>query len=153
MASPTTTSAGYGLNNSGESYGITTLVWGTDGLLTSPAPGGSYAGTGYYIVESVDQETDNEVIYGENGTGQKAWRVNIVNGQKWTLSVQDDTGMTAPKVGNTVNIRDGGALIDNTVGAVYTAVIVSSGERFTRKGAAMRNLTVENLLLVDDQPA
>lgn len=156
----TTQSSGY------SNVGITTLIWGTDGFLTSPipagalAPGGAnpYAGTGYYIVESVDQETDAETIYIENGTGQKASRIIINNGQRWTLSVQDDTAMSPPQVGDNVSIKDGACLIVGTSSGsastiIYTAKVISSGERFTRKGAAMRNITVENLALVDSQTA
>lgn len=145
MSSPTTTSAGYTINSSSN---VTTLVWGTDGLLTSPAPGGSFAGTGFYIVESIDQETDVEPIYIENGTGQKVARILINNGARWTISVQDDTGMTAPTVGTTITIKDGAGLL-GAIGTAYTAHIVASGERFTRKGAAMRNITAEKLTLVD----
>lgn len=143
-----TTSAGYSIASSS---GVTTLLWGTDGLLASPAPGGSFAGTGYYIVESVDQETDSETIYIENGTGQKAARIIINNGQKWTISVQDDTTMLPPQVGDTVSVLDGANLIGGTANAMtqYSAKVVSSGERFSRKGAAMRNITVERLTLVD----
>ena len=156
MASPTTTSSGYNNQNSNTPYGITSLIWGTDGILTSPHPvSGTYAGTGYYIVESVDQETDSEVIHGENGSGQKAWRVTIENGQRWVLSVQDDTAFTPPKIGMSVTIQDAANLIGTTPSAgtyyKYLAIVVSSGERFTRKGAAMRNITVENLSLVDSQ--
>lgn len=144
MAYPTL-SAGYSLASSS---GVTTLLWGTDGLLATPAPGGTFAGTGFYIVESVDQETDAEVIHGENGTGQKAWRVIINNGQKFTISVQDDTTMTPPVVGTTITIIDGANLFGNgRVG--HSAHVVSSGEKFTRKGAAMRNITAEWLTLVD----
>ena len=146
MAYPTLTS-GYSIASSS---GVTTLLWGTDGLLASPAPGGSFAGTGYYIVESVDQETDAEQIYIENGTGQKAARIIINHGQKWTLSVQDDTTMTVPPtVGNTVSVIDGAGLIAGGHATSYTARVISSGERFSRKGAAMRNITVEKLTLVD----
>ena len=146
MASPTTTSAGY---TNVSSSGVTTLIWGTDGLIVLPAPSSNtFAGTGYYIVESVDEETDNEIIYIENGTGQKVARINIINGARWTISVQDDTSMTPPIVGGTVSIKDGAGLL-GTVGTAYTAHVVNSGERFTRKGAAMRNLTVEKLTLVD----
>ena len=149
----TTQSSGY------SNVGITTLIWGTDGILTSPAPGsGTYAGTGFYIVESVDQETDAETIHIENGTGQKASRIIINNGQRWTLSVQDDTAMTPPQVGDSVTVKDGACLIGGTASGSataikYTAVVVASGERFSRKGAAMRNITVENLALVDSQTA
>ena len=149
----TTQSTGY------TNTGISTLIWGTDGLLATPAPGsGSYAGTGFYILESVDQETDVEPIYVENGTGQKASRILINNGQRWTLSVQDDTAMTPPQVADTVTIKDGACLIGGVASSSataikYSAVVVASGERFTRKGVAMRNITVENLALVDSQTA
>ena len=144
MAYPTL-SAGYSLASSSS---VTTLLWGTDGLLNTPAPGGSFAGTGYYIVESADQETDAEVIHGENGTGQKAWRVIINNGWKFTMTVQDDTTMTPPIVGNVVGIVDGANLIGGGRIA-YNAHVVASGEKFTRKGVAMRNISCERLTLVD----
>ena len=148
MSVPTVTSNGYSIASSS---GVTTLIWGTDGLLVSPAPGGGYAGTGYYIVESVDQDTDAEPIYGENGTGQKAWRVIIKHGHKWTISVQDDSVMTPPTVGTSVSVLDGAGLISGSASSKgsYTAKVISSGEKFTRKGAAMRNITVEKLTLVD----
>ena len=141
-----TQSTGYTLDSSS---GVTSLIWGTDGLLRNPAPvSGTFAGTGYYIVESVDQETDSEQIYIENGTGQKAARVIITHGHKWTFSVQDDTGMTPPMVGDTVSILDGAGLI--TGGRLaYNAIVIASGGRFSRKGAAMRNISVERLTLVD----
>jgi hypothetical protein len=139
-----TLSAGYSFLSS---TGIS-AKWGTDGLLTSPSPGGTYAGTGFYIIESVDQETDAEVIHGENGSGQKAWRVIINNGQKFTISVQDDTAMTVPAVGNTVGIIDGANLLGGGL-VSYNCKVVASGERFTKKGVAMRNITAEKLTLVD----
>lgn len=140
-----TESAGWSILSSS---GVTTVIWGTDGLLNSPVPAGGYAGTGYYIVESVDQETDAEPIYLENGTGQKASRVIINHGQKWTLSVQDDSNMTPPTVGATVSVVDGAGLITSGKLA-YTCRVIASGGRFSRKGAAMRNLSVERLTLVD----
>jgi hypothetical protein len=143
---PTSGTNGYTLASSS---GVTTLLWGTDGLLVSPAPGGSFAGTGFYIVESVDQETDAEVIHGENGTGQKAWRIIINNGQKWTISVQDDTSMTPPIVGSTASILDGANLLGGGRVTIASCRVVASGERFSKKGAAMRNITVEKLTLVD----
>jgi len=133
------------------SSGVTTLIWGTDGMMISPTPGGTFAGTGYYIVESIDQETDAETIYIENGSGQKAARIQIINGMKWTLSVQDDTGMTPPTVGSTAVILDGARLISNTAGGatVTNCRVIASGEKFTRKGVAVRNISVEKLALVD----
>jgi len=143
---PTSPTNGYSLASSS---GVTTLLWGTDGLLTNPSPGGTFAGTGFYIVESVDQETDAEQIYIENGSGQKAARIIINNGQKWTLSVQDDTTMTPPTVGGVVTVVDGANLLGGGRTGISNCRVISSGERFSRKGAAMRNITVEKLTLVD----
>lgn len=147
MSNPLTTSAGYSIASSSN---VTTVIWGTDGMWQASA-GAGYAGTGYYIVESADQETDAEVIHLENGTGQKVSRIIINNGQRWTLTVQDDSNMTPPQVGDIMSILDGAGLISgsSSTKSAYNTTVVSSGERFTKKGAAMRNLSVERLTLVD----
>ena len=133
--------------------GVTTLFWGTDGLLKSPAPGGSFAGTGYYIVESVDPKQKAEQVWGENGTGVEVWRVNIVHGAQSTITVQDDTSMTPPTVGTLVSIVDSGLCIQGNTNRAnaYQMNVLQVSQRFVRKGAAMRTLEVENLTLVDNQ--
>jgi len=130
--------------------GITTLLWGTDGLLNAPAPSGSFAGTGYYIVESVDESTKAEQVYIENGTGVEVGRINITHGHRWNITVQDDTGITgsALEVGATVTVVDGAGLLGART-ATYTAVVLSVSERFARKAAATRTIEVEKLTLVD----
>jgi len=130
--------------------GITTLLWGTDGLLNVPAPGGSFAGTGYYIVESVDESTKAEQVYIENGTGVEVGRINITHGHRWNITVQDDTGITGSslEVGATVTVVDGAGLLGART-ATYSAVVLSVSERFARKAAATRTIEVEKLTLVD----
>ena len=131
--------------------GITTLLWGTDGLLASPAPGGSFAGTGFYIVESLDETTKAEQVYIENGTGIEAARINLTHGHRWNLTVQDDTNINgaALEVGQTVTVMDGAGLLGGARTATYTAVVLSVSERFARKAAATRTIEVEKLTLVD----
>lgn len=134
--------------------GVTTLFWGTDGLLKSPSPGGTFAGTGYYIVESVDPSTEAEQVYVENGTGIKSARITLTQGAKATIVVQDDTNMTTPpQVNSTVVIVDAGCLIpgNNNRSNAYSMTVLQAGERYVRKGVAVRNLEVENLTLVDSQ--
>ena len=130
--------------------GITTLLWGTDGLLASPAPGGSFAGTGFYIVESLDETTKAEQVYIENGTGIEAARINLTHGHRWNITVQDDTGINGQslEVGSTVTVVDGAGLLGART-ATYTAVVLSVSERFARKSAATRTIEVEKLTLVD----
>lgn len=127
--------------------GVTTLRWGTDGLLNSPAPGGSFAGTGYYIVESFDETAKVEQVYGENGTGVEVWRANLTHGKRWNITVQDDTQMTPPVVGNTVIVVD----IIASATTTYTAVVLNNDYRAARKQPGHRVLLVENLTLVDSQ--
>jgi hypothetical protein len=139
--------------------GLTTLVWGTAGALQSPVPGASYAGEGYYVVESIDEAEDAEQEYGTNGTGIKSWRMTLKHGRKWNITVTDDINMTPPTVNGTVQVLDylggtpgsgGGGVGNKTV--VYTAKILSNDYRTARKQAGQRVLQVENLTLIDTQP-
>lgn len=133
--------------------GITSVIFGTDGLLKSPAPVGSYAGTGYYIVESVDGETKSEPIWGENGTGIQTWRVMLVNGSSGTMTIQDDTGMTPPQIGSLTSVVDTGLIFpgNSNRSNAYSMFVIHVSNRFVRKGAEMRTVQYENLTLVDSQ--
>lgn len=130
--------------------GITSIVWGTDGILNSPAPSAGYAGTGYFIVESAEETTKAEQVYIENGTGIEAARINLIHGHRWNLTVQDDTGITgtALEVGQTVTVLDGAGLLGART-SNYSAVVISVSERFARKTGATRTIEVEKLTLVD----
>lgn len=131
--------------------GITTAIFGTDGILNTPAPGGSFAGTGYYIVESIDPSVEAEQIYIENGAGVKAGRFNIVSGAKWNLTVQDDTAQGAISVNGSVAIVDAGLQVpgNSNRNAIYSATVLQVSERFQRKAVAMRTVEVERLTLIE----
>lgn len=128
--------------------GVTTLIWGTSGSLTVPSPGGSYAGDGFYIVESIDESEKTEQIYGENGTGIEAWRMTLKHGLRWNVTVTDDSTMTPPVVNTTITILD---FIGNKT-KFYVAKVLNNDYRAARKTPGQRVLQVENLTLVDAQP-
>jgi hypothetical protein len=128
--------------------GVTTIIWGTSGLLRSPAPSSNtFAGEGFYTVLSVDQSEKAEQVYGENGTGIESWRVNLKHGSRWNVTVQDDSSMTPPTVGTSVSIVD----MVNGFAHAYSAVVLSGDYRAARRAAGERVIQVENLTLVDSQ--
>ena len=141
MSQPTL-STGY------SSAGITTMRWGTDGILQSPSPGGTFAGTGYYIVESIEESEKVEQEYGTNGTGIEAWRVILKHGKRWNITVQDDTSMSPPSVGTTA-----WGVVDplNNPTLVWTATVITNDYRAARRQPGHRVVQVENLTLVDSQ--
>lgn len=129
--------------------GITTIRWGTTGLLQSPKPSGNF-----YVVTRYSQHTLSTNDKLPNGDGLTSTRVLTVDGQQWDLTVRDDTAMTPPQVGDSVTIVDGGGLIaGTTAGAIktYTATVVDSGAEGAPKTAFERVITVENLILVESQ--
>lgn len=128
--------------------GITTLIWGTAGVLQSPLPSSGYGGDGYYIVESIDSSEDAEQIYGENGTGIKCWRMTLTHGRKYNITVTDDSTMTPPSVNTTVTIVD--QLGDRT--KQYVCKVLQNEHRGARKQPGQRVLQVESLTLIDPQP-
>lgn len=148
MAQPTISS---GFTTAGvlDGNNVTTLVWGTDGLVQSIAgstpTSNTYAGTGFYIVESIDQTQKNEQIYGENGTGIESWRVILTHGNRWNITVQDSTQMTPPLAGTTVSVID----INGGRTSKYNAIVLNSDYRAARKQAGHRVIVVESLTLVD----
>ena len=132
MSSPTTPSTGY------TAQGTTTIVWGTDALWST------------YVVTRISERDLIENIKLPNGTGITTTRVQLKDGRQWDITVRDDTGMTPPKSGDTLVVKDAGGLI-GTVGLNYTARIVESGWDSAPKQAAERTLTVESLVLIESQ--
>lgn len=124
--------------------GVTTIRWGTEGLLQSPLPS-----VGYYTVTRFDERQLVDNIKLPNGNGPTATRVLITDGQQWNVTVRDDTTMTPPRVGATVAVVDGGGFKGN-VGLVYTAVVVESNYETAVKQAGERVMVLESLTLVDD---
>ena len=136
--------------------GVTTLLFGTDGYLQSPFPGTSYAGTGYYIVESIRERTLAEKIHIENGSGIVSSRIILNSGTQWDVTLQDDSGIPAANFAINGNVAlcaftktNGGA----TASSVYTGVVVDTNYDAARKTPAKRVVTIENLTLVDSQTA
>jgi len=118
--------------------GVTTIVWGTDGLWSS------------YIVSRISQKQLIENVKLTNGTGITVTRVQLTDGVQWDITVRDDTGMTPPVVGNTfASIYDAAGML-GAVGSTYTGRIVESSWDTSSKQAAERSITVEKLTLITE---
>lgn len=126
-----------------KAQGVTTIRWGTDGLLTSPAPSG-----GFYTVTRFAQKPLVENIKLPNGTGITATRVQLIDGTEWTITVRDDTRMTPPVIGNTVTIVDAAGL-HGTPGVAYSATILDPSYEAAPKQAGERTIIVERLKLIE----
>lgn len=131
--------------------GITTLVWGTGGALRAingvNSAVNAFAGEGFYTVESVDEAQDVDPKHGTNGTGIKSWRMLLIHGKKINITVQDDTTMIPPAVGQTVTIID--YLLDKTTTLICK--IIDNNYRAAKEVPGQRILQAENLTLVDPQ--
>ena len=142
-----TLSTGYSVQQDG-----TLVVWGTDGILQSPAPSsGTYAGTGFYVVVSSEQSTKVDLDYGENGTGIEMRRTFLIHGQRWNITVIDDLQFPAPGVGTTVVMVDvlAGPITPST--ATYnikTATIIDNNVRNAQKQPGQRVMQIEYINLI-----
>lgn len=140
------------------STGITTIVWGTQGLASFAGnPGLDIQGgnNGYYILTDYKQRLKKDLDYGENGSGIECRRTTIVHGQTWDITVEDNSNMTPPTQNTLIicydilgNGSNAGPLIARRL---WTAVIVESEYSAAPKRPGMRTLTAENLSLVDSQ--
>ena len=135
--------------------GITTIRWGTDGVMANTSPNGSgggsiYAsgagGIGYYTVESIRANDEVDTIYIEQGTGLKATRIQIWQGRRFTLTVVDDTLMTPPLPSTYVSIIDVMQGVDTTI---FTARVIDNGYNTARKVEGKREITCEVLTLIE----
>ena len=150
------------------STGVTTVVWGTQGLATfqgTPGADINIANSGYFILLNYRQRLKKDLDYGENGNGVECRRTAIIHGQTWEIEVEDNSTMTAPVYGATITCYDilakaGGTPYPGPGGgssiaakAIWTATVVESEYTAVPKKPGMRTLTAENLTLVDVQPA
>ena len=127
--------------------GITTICWGTDALLQSPKPL-----SGFYVVMRFNQSPKQEVSYLENGSGIQTTRIRLTHGHQWDITVRDDSGMTAPKAGDTIVVTDAGGIVpcaSPTVGNVFTAKVTDPSYEASPKQPGERVLRVEALLLIE----
>lgn len=124
--------------------GVTTIKWGTLGL------GGGV--TGFVTVLDIKQSPLVENVKLPNGDGVTSTRLQIIDGQKWDITVRDDTNLTAAsmRVGQTISIDDAAGFIGN-IGLKYVARICEPSFDAALKEAAKRTITVENLLLIESQ--
>jgi hypothetical protein len=125
--------------------GVTTIRWGTDGLLQSPKPS-----VGYYTVLRFNQRplVDSQKL--PNGSGVTTTRVMVIDGVEFDITVRDDTRMTPPAPGGVVSIVDAGGLL-GTVGLVYTATVIDPAYEVSPKQAGERTIHAENLVLIESQ--
>ena len=134
-----------GVTTGYEVDGITTIRWGTEGLLQSPKPA-----SGYYTVLRFDQKELVDLIKLPQGSGLSASRVRIKDGTHWATTVRDDTQMTAPVVGTLLSLVDGAGM-KGAVGLRYSARVVENDYNTGVKQSGERVLIVENLLLIESQ--
>jgi len=140
------------------STGITTIVWGTQGLASFQGqPGADIVGgnNGYYILTDYKQRLKKDLDYGENGSGVECRRTTIIHGQTWDITVEDNSNMTPPTQNTVISCYD---ILGNGSGAgpliakrIWTATIIESEYSAAPKRPGMRTLTAENLTLVDSQ--
>ena len=137
--------------------GLTTVVWGTQGLAMFGGEGQTdltNANSGYFILLDYKQRLKKDIDYGENGSGVECRRTTIIHGQTWDIAVEDNSEMTPPTQNQTItcyNILSKGLGTPLTAKAVWTATIIESEYTAVPKRAGIRNLTAENLTLVDSQ--
>ena len=126
--------------------GVTTIRWGTDGVMANGGSNGSGGGyLGYYTVESMRGTDEIENIYIEQGTVLKVTRIQLWQGRNYTITVVDDTGMTPPSPGSSINLVDqvgGGA-------SIYTFKVTSNGYNAARKVEGKREITAEYLTCIE----
>lgn len=134
-----------GVTTGYEVDGVTTIRWGTEGLLQSPKPA-----SGYYTVLRFDQKEIVDPIKLPQGSGLTASRVRIKDGTHWAITVRDDTQMTAPVVGTLITVVDGAGMKGN-VGLRYAARVVENDYNTGVKQPGERVLIAENLLLIESQ--
>ena len=139
------------------STGITTVVWGTQGLAAfqgQPGADISNGNNGYYILTDYKQKLKKDLDYGENGSGVECRRTTIVHGQTWDITVEDNANMTPPVQNTVITCYDilqkgqGGPIAAK---AVWIATVIESEYTAAPKRPGMRTLTAENLTLVDSQ--
>lgn len=123
--------------------GVTTIRWGTDGLV--PISAGSAT---YYICTRFSQKELVDAIKLPNGTGLTSTRVRIRDGIQWSVTVRDDTAWTAPVVGDAVTVVDAGGFISSGR-LTYQATVVDNDYDTAVKQPGERVLVLERLVLIE----
>ncbi len=103
--------------------GLTTIVWGTEGLLTG------------YIVTSANESERVEEIDIEQGAGFEAIVILLRKGIDVELEVIDDTNVTPPTFGSVVTL--------STPFGSINALMISNKANQARKREGMRTFTLK----------
>jgi len=127
--------------------GKTTIRWGTKEVVTS-IDGGVVNGTNVAVVTSANQRRLVAQHNLPNGDGPTITRVLIVDGNRWELTIRDDSGINKPDVGTTVVVVDMAGYL-GAQGVTYATRVVEGGYSITPAKEGEFNITVERLLLVD----
>lgn len=131
--------------------GVTTIRWGSDGLLQSPKPA-----SGFYCVLRFDEKELLENIKLPNGTGITSTRVRLIDGVQFAITVRDDTQMTPPAGGDTVVMTDAGGIVSGYASGaakVYNCTVVENDYQTALKQPGERVLVVEALKLIEGTTA
>ena len=124
--------------------GVTTVKWGTDGIMPVQLPNGGTGGyNSSYTVESIRPTDEIDTIYIEQGSGLKATRIQLWQGRRVTLTVVDDTGMTPPSPSTYVYIQD------PLSGSFLQFKVIENGYNAARKVEGKRDITAEYLMLIE----
>lgn len=146
---PTTGATGVGIlvKQAGQTAGVTTLRWGTDGLLQSPKPADSFA-----VVTRFSQAPIVENIKLTNGNGLTTTEVDIVDGTTWNITVRDDNRIwntsSGIRINSEITIVDMGGLI-STPGLIYTARVKNPNYEAAPKQPGERVITAIRLTAID----
>lgn len=108
--------------------GITTIVWGTDGII------------GGYIVTTARETPRVEEIDIEQGDGFEAIVILLVKGIDVEIEVIDDTAVAAPSVGQVVTL--------STPFGSIPMLTINNGANQARKREGMRTLTFKSYVAI-----
>lgn len=125
--------------------GVTSIRWGTDGVMATSGVNGSGGGfNGYYILETDEVNDEVDTSYIENGTGVKCTRIGIWQGRKKSFTVVDDTNMTPPAPQSQV------ALYDEISGdLISTWRVIDNNYQAVRKVEGKRRIVCEYLFGIE----
>jgi hypothetical protein len=146
MAYPPASATGTGFTASG----VTTIRWGSAELVTS-INGVAVNGTTVGIVTRFHESPIVENMKFPNGNGVSITRVLVVDGQKWDVTIRDDTGITGrPRPGTSVIIVDAGGFIGAAT-LKYTATVIEPSFETAPKQPGELTISLENLVLIESQ--